>query len=115
MQESYARARVILDSAIAVHGGADALRAAQRFRVSTEGSDFWRNQSRKVDPPYDSAPATMNLQLDIPAGRMIWERSFAFPGISPNDGKLVIGGASPFHLAKRERLNYPQPAALSPA
>jgi glyoxylase-like metal-dependent hydrolase (beta-lactamase superfamily II) len=109
VQESYTRARAILDSAIAVHGGTDALRAAQRFRVSTEGSDFWRNQSRKVDPPYDSAPATMNLRLDIPAGRMIWERSFAFPGISPNDGKLVIGGVSPFHLAKRERLNYPQP------
>jgi glyoxylase-like metal-dependent hydrolase (beta-lactamase superfamily II) len=54
-------------------------------------------------------PATMNLQIDLPAGRMIWERSFTFPGSSPNEGRLVIGGASPFHLALRQRVNYPQP------
>ena len=109
MAESYTRARALLDSSVAAHGGVEALREGRRMQISTGGHDYWRNQSRRVDPPYDAMPATMNLQIDLPAGRMIWERSFTFPGSSPNEGRLVIGGASPFHLALRQRVNYPQP------
>ena len=50
---SYARARAALDAAIAAHGGAEALTAARRIRVTLDGHDIWRNQSRSVDPPYD--------------------------------------------------------------
>src|SRR5690554_655792 len=45
VQEWYARARALLDAALAAHGGAEALRAARRITVSVAGEDHWRNQS----------------------------------------------------------------------
>jgi hypothetical protein len=48
---SYERARAALDLAIAAHGGPDALHAARRIRLTLDGHDLWRNQSRNVEPP----------------------------------------------------------------
>lgn len=109
IRQSYTRARALLDAAVMTHGGADALRAAQRIRVTTTGNDYWRNQSRRVDPPYDVESNTDDLLIDLPKGQLIWESTSAFPGGFHNAGRQVIGGASPFYLNLRQRLLHPQP------
>ena len=61
--EWYARARALLDSAIATHGGLANLRTGRRIALRVEGNDYMRNQSLRVDPPYDIQPITGALAL----------------------------------------------------
>ncbi|MGH7459578.1 MAG: hypothetical protein ACREMA_00945 [Longimicrobiales bacterium] len=61
--DSYARARALLESAITAHGGVDALNGARQIRVTFTGNDVWRNQSRKVNPPYDAEPVSADLHI----------------------------------------------------
>jgi hypothetical protein len=77
---SYARARTALDAAVAAHGSAEALAAARRIRITLDGHDIWRNQSRSVDPPYDRERLTIELTIDLSRSRVIVERSNSFPG-----------------------------------
>jgi glyoxylase-like metal-dependent hydrolase (beta-lactamase superfamily II) len=78
--ESAARARAIVDSAVAAHGGVEALNAAKRIHVVLRGQDFWRNQSVNVAPPYDARDAVAELFLDLPAGKMVTRQAGAYPG-----------------------------------
>lgn len=102
--QSYTRARALLDSSIAVHGGLDALRAAGRIAVTMRGTDYWRNQSRHVDPPYDGEPFVGVLQLDVPENRMVWTTTSQYPGGFFNRGRLVIDGPHAFYANLQQRV-----------
>src|SRR6185503_21151331 len=87
--ESSARARAIVDAAVTAHGGVEALAAAQRIHVVLRGTDFWRNQSVRVEPPYDSRDAFAELMLDLPASRMVTRSTGAYPGDLKFAGRFV--------------------------
>jgi glyoxylase-like metal-dependent hydrolase (beta-lactamase superfamily II) len=80
VQQSYARARALVDSAAAAYGGQPALDAVRQIRVQMTGVDHWRNQSRAVSPPYDREEATTDLMIDLAAGRLINTSSMTYPG-----------------------------------
>ena len=101
--DSYARARALVDSAIVAHGGLDALRAATRFTQRMEGQDVWRNQSRRVEPPYDTEAATGTIALDLPQSRFVWTATSAFPGGFRNASRAVIDGPRGFNANLRQR------------
>ena len=101
--ESYAHARALLDSAIVAHGGLDAIRAATQFTQRLEGRDHWRNQSRRVEPPYDTEPATGTIALDLAQSRLVWTATSAFPGGFRNANRTVIDGQRGFNANLRQR------------
>jgi len=101
--ESYARARALVDSAIVAHGGLDALSAATRFTQRMEGHDVWRNQSRRVEPPYDTEPATGSIALDLRQSRFVWTATSGFPGGFRNANRTVIDGQRGFNANLRQR------------
>ena len=78
--ESYRRASSLLDSAIAAHGGLEALRVVQRLHVSLEGRDIHRNQSRRVATPYDTTLRRLDLWTDLPRGRLVSQQTTGYPG-----------------------------------
>lgn len=102
--QSYARARALLDSVVDVHGGVDALQKARRFAISMNGYDYWRNQSPRVEPPYDSEPFVADLQIDVSKGRLVWGVTSSYPGGFHNVGRLVIDGSHAFYVNFRQRL-----------
>ena len=101
--DSYARARALVDSAIVAHGGLGALRAATRFTQRMEGQDVWRNQSRRVEPPYDTEAATGTIALDLPQSRFVWTATSSFPGGFRNATRTVIDGQRGFNANLRQR------------
>ena len=107
--DSYAKARALVDSAIVAHGGLDALRAATRFTQRMEGQDVWRNQSRRVEPPYDTEAATGTVALDLPQSRFVWTATSGFPGGFKNANRTVIDGPRGFNANLRQRtyINVP--------
>jgi len=78
--ESYGRAKALVDAAVAAHGGVDALRAARQIRVTTEGFDHHRFQSRRLAPPYDSTVRRNEVMIDLARGRIVSRNTRGFPG-----------------------------------
>ena len=107
--DSYARARKLLDRSIEKHGGVAALRAARKIHVRMEGHDIWRNQSRKVEAPYDREPMSGDLRLDMAASRMIYDTRSAFPGGFRNAVRNIINGQESKFLNYGEGTHYPFP------
>jgi glyoxylase-like metal-dependent hydrolase (beta-lactamase superfamily II) len=68
-----------------------------------EGQDVWRNQSRRVEPPYDTEPATGTIALDLPQSRFVWTATSAFPGGFRNATRTVIDGPRGFNANLRQR------------
>ncbi|MBC7894808.1 MAG: MBL fold metallo-hydrolase [Cytophagaceae bacterium] len=78
--DSWARASALIDSAVAAHGGIDAVRAVRKLQVRIEGQDYHRNQSRRVAAPYDSTPRIVHYFSDLARERMVVEQTTGFPG-----------------------------------
>jgi hypothetical protein len=103
--ESYSRARTLLDAAVAAHDGAEALNAARQIRVTLEGHDVWRNQSRRVDPPYDRERHVIDLMVDLPRQRLVLERTSTFTGGLHNNTISITDGAKGFNVNKRRQFH----------
>ena len=78
--ESHARAAALIDAAVAAHGGIEALRAARHVRVTLDGYDFHRNQSRRVAPPYDSTLRRQEVMIDLGRNRIVSRDVRGYPG-----------------------------------
>ncbi len=100
--DSYRRARTLLDQSIEAHGGLASLQAAGTFRARMEGTDHWRNQSRRVEPPYDPEPWTGDLWVDVGKSRMVWTNTSRFPGGFQNANRFVIDGARGYVATLRQ-------------
>lgn len=113
--DSYARARALLDAAVAAHGGVGALRAARQAHVVLEGHDVHRNQSRRVAPPYDRAPHRVDLAVDLARGRLRFARTSAYPGGIPRATAFVSDGDRHWFVDRRTGTHTAQqwPAAAS--
>ena len=77
---SYTRATALIDSAVAAHGGVDALRAARHIRVTAAGHEFHRYQSRRAAPPYDSTAYHIDLAIDLARGVAMSQDTRGYPG-----------------------------------
>ena len=88
--ESYRQARVILDSALAAHGGEARLRALRSIQLRYEGPSHWRNQSPSARPPWATTPASGRFIFDYAGSRSLWETRSEFPGGFHNHSRHVF-------------------------
>jgi hypothetical protein len=103
LDDSYARARAIVDAAVAAHGGVDALRAARQMRVTLAGHDVHRNQSKRVAPPYDREPHTVDLMIDLARARLSFARTFAYPGGAWRTQQFISDSARGYVVDRKSR------------
>ena len=103
MLASYARAKSIVDAAVAAHGGVDALRVARHMRVTLEGNDFHRNQSRRVAAPYDSTPRRHDVMIDLARGQVITLETRGYPGGFFYNTGFITDGTRGFALNWRQQ------------
>lgn len=108
MLESYARAGQLIDAAIAAHGGIDALRAARRIRVVSDGWDFHRTQGSRVAPPYDSTVARSDAMIDLTRGRIVRRRARGWPGGFHYTDWYVSDSSRHFYIEPRNLRYSPQ-------
>ena len=106
--ESAIRAGAILDSAIVAHGGLESLRAARQLRVSLEGHDVHRGQSRRAAPPYDRDAHRVDLMIDLEHSRLSFERTFAYPGGIHRTQRFLTDGERSYLLNRGARTYAPQ-------
>ena len=92
--DSWARASAIIDSAIAAHGGMEAVRVVRKLQVRIEGHDYHRNQSRGIAAPYDSTPRRVLMLSDLARERMVVEQTTGFPGGFRYTNRFVSDGWS---------------------
>lgn len=104
MTESFSKANEIIDAAIAAHGGVDALRAARHVRVTFEGYEYHRLQSRRVAPPYDSTRYVMDYMYDLPKGRLVVAaQTRGYPGGFYYTNRFITAGTHGFSLDLRNQ------------
>jgi glyoxylase-like metal-dependent hydrolase (beta-lactamase superfamily II) len=106
--DAYVRAKAILDSAVAAHGGVEALRVVQRVHVTLEGRDIHRNQSRRVATPYDSTLRRLDLWTDLPRGRLVLQQTTGYPGGFAYTTRFVSDSAKHWFVDVRNRTHSVQ-------
>ncbi|MDQ3805744.1 MAG: MBL fold metallo-hydrolase [Acidobacteriota bacterium] len=106
-ERSYARARQILDAALAAHGGLEAIRAAGDVSVKITGHGFARNQSVRIGGPYDRQRHDESLYIDLSNRRYIVETRDELPGGFVFGGKNVVNGNQGFFVNPRDRTVTP--------
>lgn len=108
-EQSYRRARPVLDAAIVAYGGLDALRSIENFTVRFEGQTVQRNQSRRPEPPYDRTPLGGFLILEPKQGRVSHEIGGGYPGGFSYRSRLLVNGKDGARLNVLERRATPFP------
>ncbi|HEV3470996.1 MAG TPA: MBL fold metallo-hydrolase [Pyrinomonadaceae bacterium] len=106
-ERSYARARQILDAALAAHGGLEAIRAAGDVSVKISGHGLARNQSVDIGTPYDRQRHDESLYVDLANRRYIFESRDELPGGFVFGGKNVVSGGQGFFVNPRDRTVTP--------
>ncbi|MDQ3135065.1 MAG: MBL fold metallo-hydrolase [Acidobacteriota bacterium] len=107
VEKSYAKARQALDAAIAAHGGMEAMRAVQDVTVKVSGTTYARNQSVRVEPPFDAEPRDETLFVDLRNRTYVFENRDPLPGGFVFGGKTVIVGNQGFFVDPRNRTVQP--------
>jgi glyoxylase-like metal-dependent hydrolase (beta-lactamase superfamily II) len=105
MIEAYQRARTLIAEAVEAHGGIEALRAANKMRVTQEGYEYHRTQGRRIGPPYDSTLRRADVMIDLPSNRIVNETTRGFPGGFWYTTRFVSDGDKHFNVAPRNH-NY---------
>lgn len=78
-QDSYLKARPILDKAVAAYGGLANLRSIQNFTLKAVGDTVHRNQSRKTFAS-DRTPYQIDLIVDVKGNRLSQIVQGGYPG-----------------------------------
>jgi glyoxylase-like metal-dependent hydrolase (beta-lactamase superfamily II) len=95
-QRSYARAREVLEAAIAAAGGRDALRSVRS--VTRQGSGMAHNQGQSLvpDPPYTTRALEVTSVVDFANRRGATETATTQQGAIPGKTRAVLAGDSGF-------------------
>ena len=101
--DSYRRARALVDTGIAAHGGRDALRDAEKIRVVLEGHDIHRNQSRRVASPYDTTWRWSTVMIDLARDQVVSREARGYPGGFRYNTGFITDGSRSFSLDTRNR------------
>ncbi len=78
-QDSYSKARVVLDKAVTAYGGLENLRSIQNFSVKVSGDTVQRNQSRKTGMA-ERTPYKLELVIDLKGNRFYQVNEGGYPG-----------------------------------
>lgn len=111
--DSYRKAYQTVEAGLKALGEAEALRAAEDVWVKASGPTWARNQSLKVEQPWDQMPHDETLFADMRRGRYIFENRDPLPGGFVFGGKVVVSGGQAFFANDRDRTVQPvNPANL---
>ena len=111
--DSYRKAYQTVEAGLKALGGVEALRAAEDVWVKASGPTWARNQSLKVNQPWDQMPHDETLFADMRRGRYIFENRDPLPGGFVFGGKVVVSGGQAFFANDRDRTVQPvNPANL---
>lgn len=113
--DSYRKAYRTLEAGLNALGGAEALRAAEDVWVKASGSTWARNQSLKVNQPWDQMTRDETLLADVRRGRFIFENRDPAPGGFVFGGRNVISGGQGFFVNERDHTIQPLVTANLPA
>ncbi len=113
--DSYRKAYQTVEAGLSALGGAEALRAAEDVWVKTSGSTWARNQSLKVEGPWDQMTRDETLYADVRRGRFVFENRDPLPGGFVFGGRNVISGGQGFFVNERDRTVQPLVTANLPA
>ena len=113
--DSYRKAYQTLEAAVNAFGGVEALRAAEDVWVKTGGSTWARNQSVKVEAPWDEMTREETLYADVRRGRFIFENRDPLPGGFVFGGRNVVSGGQGFFVNERDHTVQPLVTANLPA
>ena len=94
---SYARARAVLDRAVAALGGDSAL-AVRTMTLAYDGETVQRHQSRKPAAPYGRTPLSGRMAFDFAGGRIATEQRSEFTGGFLNHQGFLNDGRSAWIL-----------------
>lgn len=78
--ESYAKARKVIDAAVTAAGGATRINGIESVSLETSGTGWARNQSPKVDKPFQANRQDGRVILDLAGNRLLVEFDGGFPG-----------------------------------
>ncbi len=101
--DAHRRATAVLEGALAAHGGPEALRAARTARVTLEGWDYHRHQSRRAAAPWDSTVRRHALWVDLARGRLVQEQTRGYPGGFAYTTRFVSDSARHYNVDVRAR------------
>jgi len=90
---SQAKARTVLDQAVAANGGAEALRAVEVVRLRLEGQTFPRLQMTTPAPPFEGGTFDETLLLDLENDRLRLDQKFGGFGFDGDATVTIVGGA----------------------
>ena len=113
--DSYRKAYQTVEAGLKALGGAEALRAAEDVWVKASGSTWARNQSLKVNQPWDQMTRDETLFADVRRGRYVFENRDPLPGGFLFGGRNVISGGQGFFVNERDHTVQPLVAANLPA
>jgi len=95
--DSYIKARDIIDAAVEAAGGADLLNGITTVEWNQSGKTWARNQSQKVDAPFQANQQSGRVVLDLERGWLLFETGGQFPG-GVFRNRTVIAGDDKFVL-----------------
>jgi glyoxylase-like metal-dependent hydrolase (beta-lactamase superfamily II) len=107
--ESYARAREVVDAAVAASGGAARLNGITTVVIEQSGTAWGRNQSPQVAPPFAANPQHGRIVIDLAGGRLSSELSGGFAG-GTFANRTVITSDEKFLLDLQRRTVQPNEA-----
>ena len=112
---SYRKAYETVEAGLKALGGAEALRAAEDVWIKTSGFTWARNQSVRVEGPWDKMTRDETLYADLRRGRYIFENRDPLPGGFVFGGRNVVSGGQGFFVNERDRTVQPLVNANIPA
>jgi glyoxylase-like metal-dependent hydrolase (beta-lactamase superfamily II) len=95
---SYAKARQVLDAAIAAQGGRDALQSLKDVWRKGSGIAYNQGQSLRPDPPYTTRPVEQVSVVDFANRRSQSETATTPQGGVPGKARAVLAGDAGFGL-----------------
>jgi glyoxylase-like metal-dependent hydrolase (beta-lactamase superfamily II) len=111
-ERSQAAARAVLDRAIEVNGGAEALRAIKTVRLRLEGQTWPRLQMTTPAPPFEPGSLGETLLVDLENNRMLLEQRVSGAGFEGHNTISIKSGQGT-NFDHRARTATPIPAAQS--
>jgi glyoxylase-like metal-dependent hydrolase (beta-lactamase superfamily II) len=95
-ENSYTRARAVLDAAIRAAGGMEALSGLKSLSRRGRATAYNQGQSLKVEPPYTTRAIEISTVTDFAGGRSSTETRSAFQGGIATENRAVLAGDSAF-------------------
>lgn len=112
-EESYRKARAVLDAAIKAHAGELGLSGIKSISVKIRGGLFHRHQSPKAAGDPISTPFDAELISDFERNWTVWERTSSFPGGFDFSNRWILKGNEGVNCDLLRKTTGPQGGAAA--